>query len=414
MRILYLSGCFPLLSETFTIYEIADLIRSGADVRILSLQKPVSGQSDLPDKLGFADKISYRPDLATSPFSKIGRIFSLLLKSPSLGDFLRRACMFLSLRKDASFSRYVLLETIAAADFDDWKPDVVHCHFGPNGRVGSDLKNYRLTDAVLTVIFHGYDISQLPKEREAGFYGTLFKTADHIFSINEYYLEKLKELGAPMDRVSVFHMSVDCNEFSFAPRSRPSEGTIECVSVGRMTEKKGHVYLVNAFAQIIKQRPDLDIRLHLIGDGQLYEEIRSLVHGLGLQDKILLHGGLQHGDVAQFLKRSHILVLPSVTASTGDMEGIPVVLMEAMAMGIPVVSSYHSGIPELIEDGVSGFLVAERDDTGLAEKILYLIDHPELWTSLTEAARRKVEDGFNRQKQSQLLLNSFQNILNRP
>lgn len=399
------------MSETFTIYEIADLIRSGADIRIVSMQYPPAGKSDLPEKLGFADKIAYRAPLAKSPMAKILRIGELLLKSPRFGDFLRRAAMFLSFRKDASFSRYILLETIAAADFAGWKPDVIHCHFGTNGRVGVDLKNYRLTDAAVTTIFHGYDISQLPREREAGFYDTLFKTADHIFSINKFYLGNMRELNAPMDRASVFHMSVDCKEFVFAPRTLPANGPVECVTIGRMTEKKGHIHTINAFVKMIRQRPDLDIRLHIIGDGPLYEEMRALIHSFSAQDKIILHGALQHEDVVRFLERAHIFVLPSVTAASGDMEGIPVVLMEAMAMGIPVVSTYHSGIPELIEDGVSGLLIAEKDESGLAEKLLYLIDNPQIWGALTSAARQKVEADFNRGTQTQLLLNKFQDIL---
>ncbi len=116
-------------------------------------------------------------------------------------------------------------------------------------------------------------------------------------------------------------------------------------------------------------------------------------------------------EVAELLRDSHILLAPSVTAADGDQEGIPVALMEAMSLGMPVVSTYHSGIPELIQDGVSGFLVPEREVDALADRLQYLLEHPQRWPELGRAGRRAVEEHFNIDKLNDRLADIYQQLI---
>ncbi len=113
------------------------------------------------------------------------------------------------------------------------------------------------------------------------------------------------------------------------------------------------------------------------------------------------------------LNKSHIFILSSVTASNGDQEGIPNALKEAMAMGLPVISTDHSGIPELIEDGISGFLVPERDIAALVDRIEYLINHPEQWNKITAAARKTIEEKFDMEQESDKLEIILQNLVHK-
>ncbi|HEY6104105.1 MAG TPA: glycosyltransferase, partial [bacterium] len=122
---------------------------------------------------------------------------------------------------------------------------------------------------------------------------------------------------------------------------------------------------------------------------------------------------VEQGEIRRLLEGAHILLAPSVTAQDGDQEGIPNVVKEAMATGMPVVSTRHSGIPELVQDAVSGFLVAERDVDALAERLVFLIDHPETWPEMGRAGRRKVEADFDVEHMHDRLIALYAQVLDR-
>ncbi|HXV28914.1 MAG TPA: glycosyltransferase, partial [Sinorhizobium sp.] len=134
------------------------------------------------------------------------------------------------------------------------------------------------------------------------------------------------------------------------------------------------------------------------GDGPLRKKLEALAHALGIAEWVSFLGSLPHEDVKQWLRRSHAFILPSVTASNGDVEGIPVALMEAMAAGLAVVSTEHSGIPELIEDRKTGFLAPERDVETLASRLRFIVENPERCELISREARRKVEADFNMER----------------
>ena len=113
----------------------------------------------------------------------------------------------------------------------------------------------------------------------------------------------------------------------------------------------------------------------------------------------------------KILESVHILLAPSVTSRDGDQEGIPVSLMEAMAMGLPIVSTQHSGIPELIENGVSGFLVPERDAGALYKKLKYLVDRPEMWSALGAQGIKCVEENYDINRLNDRLVHIFKNLV---
>ena len=141
-------------------------------------------------------------------------------------------------------------------------------------------------------------------------------------------------------------------------------------------EKKGIEYSIRAFAQVAAKHPQA--RYDIVGDGPLHHDLAKLIAELGLADRIKLHGALAGESVRQLLSEADIFVLASVTAANGDCEGTPVSLLEAQACGVPVISTKHTGIPEIVLDGKTGFLVSERDVQGLAEKLELLISDPAL------------------------------------
>jgi colanic acid/amylovoran biosynthesis glycosyltransferase len=147
------------------------------------------------------------------------------------------------------------------------------------------------------------------------------------------------------------------------------------------------------------------------GEGPLRAHLDRLIGELGLQAEVQLVGPKDKGEVVALLGLSHLFIAPSVTAEDGNQEGIPNALKEAMATGIPVISTRHSGIPELVESGESGFLVPERDSDALAERLAYLVDHPECWPSMGRAGRERIEAEFDSEKLNEELVELYREVV---
>jgi len=173
---------------------------------------------------------------------------------------------------------------------------------------------------------------------------------------------------------------------------------------------KGIIYGIEAVAGLIQTCPDKKIHYDIIGDGPLRNEISMKLKQLDIESHVTLHGWKDQDSVTGYLDQAHILLTPSVTAANGETEGIPNVLKEAMAVGLPVVSTVHSGIPELVEDGVSGYLVPERDVRALSDRLSYLIEHPDRWEAMGQAGRKKIEEDFDSEKITDRLVKLYQEI----
>jgi colanic acid/amylovoran biosynthesis glycosyltransferase len=199
----------------------------------------------------------------------------------------------------------------------------------------------------------------------------------------------------------VLHSGIDCERFAFRERSRAGDEPTRIVTVGRLVEKKGIASGLEAVARVLAS--GRAVSYTIVGEGALRSELERLVDRLGIAAHVHMCGRLSHAEVASLLNDAHILLAPSVTAADGDQEGIPNVLKEAMAMGLPVVGTEHAGIPELVENGVSGYLVPERDVVAIADRLIELIDRPETWPVLGRKGRERVLAEFDIRKQSETL-----------
>src|SRR5690606_13815125 len=196
---------------------------------------------------------------------------------------------------------------------------------------------------------------------------------------------------------SVFQPSSD--------RRARSAGPLRIVCNGTFYEVKGHRYLIAACRLLAKW--GVEFRCRMIGDGPLRDQLEQLAHQEGVADCIEWLGHLPRHDVANQLRWASVLVAPSIPASCGRREGIPVVLMEAMASGVPVIASRISGIPELIEHGETGLLVPPRDPQRLAEAMQLLHFDAELAEHLAANGRQKVATEYNQQRNAQHLAQLF-------
>jgi glycosyltransferase involved in cell wall biosynthesis len=176
----------------------------------------------------------------------------------------------------------------------------------------------------------------------------------------------------------------------------------------RLAEKKGVEYGIRAVSEALKKSQHVEYKI--AGDGPLKGKLQSLIAELKVGDKIELVGWKSQGEIADLLEKSDILLAPSVTTENGDEEGIPGVIMEAFAHGLPVVSTCHASIPEVVKDGESGVLVPERDVDGLAEKLKFLIAQPGLRAAMGRKGRDFVDEHYNIEKLNDRLVEIYQGL----
>jgi glycosyltransferase involved in cell wall biosynthesis len=263
----------------------------------------------------------------------------------------------------------------------------------------------------MVVTFHGYDLAEtyaVSAGLNSWIYGkrrpSLFKQADRIVAVSENHRDKLVGMGADARKIVVHHIGVDVERFSPAPLIA-RDGTV--LAVGRMVEKKGLSGLVSAMARVQETRPDA--KLEVIGDGPLREALTAQAADQGVRVEFL---GAQPSDVVRdAMKRARVFALPSVTSAAGDTEAVTIAMLEAMASGAPVVASRHAGIPEAIEDSISGLLVEERDVDGLATALLRVLADDDVWHRLSTGGRDRVADRFDLRKQTSQLEETYEAVI---
>lgn len=264
--------------------------------------------------------------------------------------------------------------------------DYVHAHFGYMGlRILPVAKTLNIP---LIVSFHGLDAS--PESLNQGDYRKnlkkLFDYASGIIIVSSHMFRSL-DLGPYQEKVHFIPYGVDTDKFRKAPVIK-KERTIRILHVGRLVEKKGVPDLISVFLKIYHQ---YDIRLDIIGDGPERERCQALIAGhADKQVPIELWGAKPHDFILQMLHAADIFVLNSRVSPSGDMEGLPNVILEAMSMGLPVLSTYHAGIPDLIQSGENGVLVDEYDNTQLMEALIRLIEEEDKRERLGSKARQTV------------------------
>jgi colanic acid/amylovoran biosynthesis glycosyltransferase len=390
MRILFLVNSFPGTTETFIVNQITGLLDRGHDVLICASQVG-TGEVIHRDVTRY-ELLRKTVYLLRPPSSvvarRLGALNRLVLHLPSNPIAVARAfrvCVQGGRRLKILFSGLPLLAERPC--------DAVLAHFGNNGVQALRLRQAAALSGRIATVFHGYDISEKLAQEGEAIYTDLFREGELFLPISERWRRRLVELGCPSDRTIVHRMGIDCRKFTFSPRKKDRAGRVEIVSVARLVEKKGLEYGLRAVAQLTRR--DSRIGYTLVGDGPLKPDLERLASQLGISDSVRFLGSRPQDEVREILCRASIFLAPSITSAGGDQEGIPVALMEAMSSGLPVVATQHSGIPELVEEGISGFLTPERDAGALAACLGQLIEHPERWPSMGEAGRRKVEAEYN-------------------
>lgn len=390
IRVAVLVRKFPKLSETFILNQITGLIDAGHEVDIFAWTAEddgaVHGDVQAYDLMG-------RTHYLQVPRSRLRRIAGTLRRMGGSRGAWRRPSLVLRSLDARRYGRAAAsLELLyAGASLARNGPyDIVHCQFGQLGPAALTFRETGALSGRLVVSFRGWDVTG---HRGRDRYGALFRTADLFLPVCDVFRDRLIEMGCDPARIRVHRSGLDPERFRFFERRRAPDAPTRLVSVARLVEKKGVEYGIRAVARLMESgRP---VVYTIVGDGPLRPELEALADGLGVRGAVRFDGELDHDGVMAALADAHLLVAPSVTARDGDQEGIPNSLKEAMATGMPVVTTLHSGIPELVEDGVSGFLVPERDVDALAGRLIFLADHPERWPPLGRAGRERIEADYD-------------------
>jgi glycosyltransferase involved in cell wall biosynthesis len=291
-------------------------------------------------------------------------------------------------------------------------PVLIHAQFGLSGALALPLArslkipllvHFRGADATTTVASQARYTSLNHwvyfRRRE-----TLKREARLFITVSKFIREKLLEQGFPADRVITHYNGVDITQFC-PDLQIPREPVV--LFVGRLVEKKGCEYLIQAMEKVQAEQPEVE--LIMIGDGPLRASLEAAaVHRL---HRYQFLGTQPAAAVKSWMNRARLLIAPSITSSQGDSEGLPNVVVEAQAMGLPVISTLHAGIPEAVIHEETGFLVAERDAQGLAEYSLRLLRDSSLWQYFSTKGQEHMQLHFNRAKQTQALEKLYKSIL---
>jgi colanic acid/amylovoran biosynthesis glycosyltransferase len=250
----------------------------------------------------------------------------------------------------------------------------------------------------VVTVFHGYDLSRYLAEERPGVYRPLFRHGDLFLPVSRHWFDLLLRLGSPASRTHILHMGVDTARFRPGVRTPSKCGQLSILTLGRLVEKKGHADALRAVRLVIDRGHD--VRYTIAGDGPLREALASLSEELGIASRIRFLGDVNQEEALKLYRDADVFLLASTSARSGDAEGIPVVLMEAQAIGLPVISTWHSGIPELVRHQFTGLLAAERDVSGLANHLERLACCPDLRNRMGQAGVRVVHDEFNLARQN--------------
>lgn len=289
------------------------------------------------------------------------------------------------------------------------KLELLHAHYGYMGILALPFK--KKTDLPLITSFYGLDVYQ---HSRSPFYRwqlrQLFKKGDLFLACSAKMRQDLIKLGAPPSRTRVLYGGADLQKFVLTPLP-PMDKEIRILMCGRFVEKKGFSYGVKAFLQAARLNDQL--HLYIIGSGQEETALKNLVAQSPFAEQVTFLGNKSHAEYIEEIRRCHIYVAPSVTARSGDSEGLPTVLIEAAAIGRPLIASEHSGIPEIVQDKHNGILVKEADVQGLTAAIQTLSNDPALCEEYARCGRAHVEKLFNFEIQVKLLEKMYAELLGR-
>lgn len=385
MNILYVTTRFTALSHTFITREVDQLRRAGHRVELLALNGEEGEASAGSPECDLSGMQAIHP----VPRSRVlANALGMLARRP--GRFLRAVGVAMRAGQTGLRGKFRLLyQLLATTTKVAWAEgrdlDHIHAHFA------NPATNYALFLHLLTGIPYSFTGHAADLYRDRSAMDIKLAHAAGAVAISEYNLRYYRQICPQLERIDVVHCGIHPDAFPFRSRPAPT-APLQILAVGRCTTKKGFTHLLDALA--VLQREGVAHQATLVGYGELLPALQEQSRSLELQH-LEFTGAVQQDRIRELMDQADVFVLPCVEAPDGDIDGIPVVLMEAMASGCPVISTAVSGIPELVRHGETGLVVPPHDHEALAVAMRSLLDDPDLAPRLSAAGRQHVEAEFN-------------------
>ena len=406
-NVVYLVSRFPVTSETFIVRELEALDRSDRfDLEIRSLfPSPDSPVHDVARR--WTERL-VRPSTSAGI---AGFAWALLTRPLALASALASVTAGYA-RRPPLLARALITVLLACAHARDLArrsgPTHIHAHYATYPALAAWVCR-RLVGSSYSFTVHAHDlyVDQSMLDRKIA-------DARYVVTISDYNRVLLEQHNSTHTPIRVVHAGINTAAYDFRPRGIPTDGEVRALTVASLQQYKGHAVLLEALAM---GGPHVDrITLDLIGDGVLRGELEALVDRLGLRSRVRFLGSCSEDTVRASLDAADLFVLPSIVADDGQMEGLPVALMEALACGVPTVTTELSGIPEIVVDGVTGLLATPGDVTSLNETLAAMVQRGSATVEFAEAGRALVVREFDlRESISALagLLDEYLPALNR-
>lgn len=398
MKIAFLIGEFPRSSQPFIINQIEGVVESGIDVDIYS-----TGPPSPDDYQSVDDKTLAKTTYTTLPSNKLKRLFRSL---PHFSRVARQAPTKLpTVANPFQFGKdaLALKPLYRLSAMLDSHYDIIHAHFGQTARIGAILKSADMCTR-LVATFHGTGVREM--ERELNRHQHLLQTGDLFMPVSQSLYDDLFSYGVDKERISLHYNGIQLHRFPFRWDTHLDRlpDKIKIITVARLENVKGLQYGVEAVSNISNQY-DSTIEYHLVGDGSQRERLESLSTNLGMRDKVIFHGHKQRNEVIDHLENAHLFLLPSVS------EGFGMVLLEAQAVGLPIIASNVGGIPEAVDQDSAATLVPPANPEAIRSAIELLLEQPEEWVSKGKAGRSFVERNFDVDHLNEELINKYKKII---
>ena len=397
-RIAYLLKTFPRLSETFILNEVLGLEDLGLHLEIFSLKRPSEARAHAA-VVNVRASLTYVPSLLPNPLDALRCLFAHLVLFAYCPILYCRAVVFFARVQKSRLKDFAQAGFIAR-ELRRRSITHLHAHFANVPASVAELVK-RLTCITYSFTAHAKDIYLTPRDELA----RKIRGASFVLTctgFNAKYLAGVSDAATPIQLV--YH-GVDLGYFQSSRATRQREERPVIISVGRFCEKKGLSYLIEACAVLKKQKRQF--RCRIIGYGELRDQLSALISQLRLDDCVSLEGPFTQDQVREAYRTADAFVLPCVVTDNGDRDGIPNVLLEAMSVGLPVISTGVSGIGELIRHASNGLLVSERDVDAIAQSIGLLLDHPDLAARLAERGRETVLRHFEMRQSARAVAAAF-------
>ena len=401
LKVTYIMSRFPKITETFVLFEMLAVEQQGVQVELYPLLREKTDVMH-PEARSFMERAHFQP-FVSWPILRSNVHFLLRKPRAYLGT------LWTAMRTNWGSWRYfsgvlgifpksVHFAFLMAED----EVDHVHAHFASHPAAAAFIIN-RLTGIPYSFTGHGSDLN-----RDQHMLCEKVAQAAFVVPISDFFKEMIVEHCGEQyrDKVIVVHCGVDTRVFQpIQAHKQKDSGMFSIYSVGTLHEVKGQTYLIEA-CRLLEER-GVKFSCHFIGDGPDLAVLSEQVKQAGLTDMVHFHGRCTHQEVVELLQDADVLVTPSVPTKDGRREGIPVVLMEAMASGLPVIATAISGIPELVEDKLNGFLTPAGDAPAIASALERLYNDPDLRQQFAQAGREKVIDEFDLYKNASTLARLF-------